>query len=174
MTQLDARPPVDDRDDRSDAATPTRRRVLVTGGVVAAAAAVTAACGSSSGGAAGSTSAPAASAGSSSAATPPAASSPAAGGITVQTSAVPVGGGTVLADQKVVVTQPTAGVYKAFTAVCTHQGCMVASVANGSISCPCHGSTFSAADGSVQGGPAPAPLASIPVTVTGTTIAVQG
>jgi len=174
MTQLDARPPVVDRDDRTDAGTPTRRRVLVTGGVVAAAAAVTAACGSSSGGAAGSTSAPAASAGSSSAAaSPPAASSPAAGGITVQTSAVPVGGGTVLADQKLVVTQPTAGVYKAFTAVCTHQGCMVASVANGSISCPCHGSTFSAADGSVQGGPAPAPLASIPVTVSGTTIAVQ-
>jgi len=151
---------------------PSRRRVLLTGGVVAAAAAVTAACGSSSGASAGSAAAttnPASPAGGSTAA----ASSPAAAGVTVATSAVPVGGGTILADQKIVVTQPTAGTYKAFTAVCTHQGCTVASVANGTITCPCHGSTFSAADGSVQAGPAPSPLASIPVTVSGTTITVQ-
>ena len=151
---------------------PSRRRVLLTGGVVAAAAAVTAACGSSSGASAGSAAAttnPASPAAGSTAAE----SSPAAAGVTVATSAVPVGGGTILADQKIVVTQPTAGTYKAFTAVCTHQGCTVASVANGTITCPCHGSTFSAADGSVQAGPAPAPLASIPVTVSGTTITVQ-
>ena len=151
---------------------PSRRRVLLTGGVVAAAAAVTAACGSSSGASAGSAAAttnPASPAGGSTAA----ASSPAAAGVTVATSAVPVGGGTILADQKIVVTQPTAGTYKAFTAVCTHQGCTVASVANGTITCPCHGSTFSAADGTVQAGPAPSPLASIPVTVSGTTITVQ-
>jgi len=154
---------------------PSRRRVLLTGGVVAAAAAVTAACGSSSGASAGSAAATTNPADASSPAggSTAAASSPAAAGVMVATSAVPVGGGTILADQKIVVTQPTAGTYKAFTAVCTHQGCTVASVANGTITCPCHGSTFSAADGSVQGGPAPAPLASIPVTVTGTTIAVQ-
>lgn len=154
MTQLDDRQttPTD------ETSGPSRRQILLTGGIVAAAAAVTAACGSSS---------------SSSSATP-AASSPAAGsGIAVATSDVPVGGGTILADQKVVVTQPVAGTYKAFTAVCTHQGCTVASVADGTISCPCHGSTFSAADGSVKGGPAPSPLASIPVTVSGTTISVQ-
>jgi Rieske Fe-S protein len=71
------------------------------------------------------------------------------------------------------VTQPSAGTFKAFNAVCTHQGCTVASVANGTITCPCHNSQFSAADGSVQSGPAPSPLASIAVTVTGTQITVQ-
>ena len=76
-------------------------------------------------------------------------------------------------DAKVVVTQPTAGVFKAFTAVCTHQGCIVASVANGTINCPCHGSMYSVADGSVKGGPAPAPLAAVPVTVAGDTITLS-
>lgn len=150
---------------------PSRRRLLVTGGVVAAAAAVTAACGSSTGSAA---SAPAGSAPAGSApagSSPAAASSPA--GVTVKTSDVPVGGGTILPDQKIVVTQPTAGSFKAFTAVCTHQGCTVAAVSGGSIVCPCHGSQFSITDGSVQGGPAPAPLAAIPLTVSGSTITVQ-
>jgi Rieske Fe-S protein len=129
---------------------PTRRQVLVTGGVVIAAAAVTAACGSSG-------------------------SSSAGGGgtVTLATSDVPVGGGKIFDAQHVVVTQPSAGTFKAFNAVCTHQGCTVASVANGTITCPCHNSQFSAADGSVQSGPAPSPLASIAVTVTGTQITVQ-
>ena len=164
MTQLDDRAttPTD------EARGPSRRQVLLTSGVVAAAAAVTAACGSSSA----STSSPATTtpaASSPAASTPPAsgpaASTPAASGIQVSTADVPVGGGTILADQKVVVTQPVAGTYKAFTAVCTHQGCTVASVANGTITCPCHGSTFSAADGSVTGGPPPAPLTRLPVKV---------
>lgn len=151
---------------------PSRRRVLVTGGVVAAAAAVTAACGSSGGGtASGSAASPA---GSSSDSGGPAASSPAAGGgATVPEADVPVGGGTVLADQKVVVTQPAAGQFKAFTAVCTHMGCTVASVANGTINCPCHGSQYSIKDGSVVAGPAPAPLAPVPFTIAGTTITLQ-
>jgi len=150
---------------------PSRRQVVVTGGLLAAAVAVTAACGSST---SGSASSAAAAAAASSPGTPgsPDGSSPAAG-VTVPTSAVPVGGGTILTDQKIVVTQPQAGTYKAFTAVCTHLGCTVASVANDTITCPCHGSQFSAADGSVLSGPAPAPLASIPVTVSGTTISVQ-
>jgi Rieske Fe-S protein len=143
-----------------------RRRVLLTGAVVVAGAAVTAACGSS-GSSTSSTSAAAegSPAGSSSA-------SSAGGGIDVKTADVPVGGGVVLADQKVVVTQPTAGTYKAFSAVCTHQGCVVASVSDGTIVCPCHGSTYSAADGSVTGGPAPAPLTSLPVTVNGSDLSV--
>ncbi|MBS2532975.1 Rieske (2Fe-2S) protein [Catenulispora sp. NF23] len=80
-------------------------------------------------------------------------------------SSVPVGGGTILAAQKIVLTQPTAGTYKAFTAVCTHMGCIVGTVQNGLIVCPCHGSEYHIADGSVANGPAPTPLAAIPITV---------
>lgn len=78
---------------------------------------------------------------------------------------VPVGGGKVF--DKIVVTQPKAGEFKAFTAVCTHAGCLVRTVENNTINCPCHGSKYSAEDGSVQGGPAPAPLAAVQVTVQG-------
>jgi Rieske Fe-S protein len=80
---------------------------------------------------------------------------------------IPVGGGVVFADQKVVVTQPTKGDFKAFTAVCTHQGCVVSNVADGTINCPCHASKFSIEDGSVQSGPAPSALGTVDVTVKG-------
>ena len=83
------------------------------------------------------------------------------------TSDVPVGGGTVYPDQKVVVTQPTQGTFKGYSAVCTHQGCLVANVTGGSINCPCHASHFSIEDGSVQSGPAPRPLPEVRLTVTG-------
>ena len=89
------------------------------------------------------------------------------GGGLVATADVPVKGGVVLDDKKVVVTQPASGEFKAFTAVCTHQSCTVASVKANTITCPCHGSTYSALDGSVQGGPAPSPLREIAVTVEG-------
>lgn len=65
------------------------------------------------------------------------------------TSAIPVGGGKIFSAQGVVVTQPTAGTFKAFTTICTHQGCPVTSVANGTINCPCHGSQYAIADGAV-------------------------
>jgi Rieske Fe-S protein len=81
-------------------------------------------------------------------------------------SAVPVGGGMVFTAAQVVVTQPTKGVYKAFSAVCTHVGCVCNVVANGTINCPCHGSKFKITDGSVVTGPAPSPLAAKTVTVT--------
>ena len=83
------------------------------------------------------------------------------------TSDVPVGGGKIYADQKVVVTQPTKGDFKGFSAVCTHQGCLVANVDGGTINCTCHGSRFSIEDGTVQGGPAPSPLGAVPVAVDG-------
>jgi Rieske Fe-S protein len=82
-------------------------------------------------------------------------------------SAVPVGGGMVYTAAKVVVTQPSKGVYKAFSAVCTHVGCLCNQVADGTINCPCHGSKFKITDGSVVAGPAPAPLPAKTVTVTG-------
>ncbi len=85
-------------------------------------------------------------------------------------SSIPVGGGTVFADKDVVVTQPTAGEYKAFSATCTHQGCKVKSVADGVIVCPCHGSKFAIADGAVTAGPAKSPLPEKSVTVEGGSI----
>lgn len=93
----------------------------------------------------------------------------AADGIPVaETSDIPLEGGKVVAnDGGTVITQPSAGTYNAFTAICTHQGCTVASVADNQITCPCHGSIFSAKDGSVIQGPANAPLAAKPVVVSG-------
>jgi Rieske Fe-S protein len=90
-----------------------------------------------------------------------------AGQLPVDTADVPVGGGIVLADAKLVVTQPSDGEFKCFTAVCTHKGCTVGSVENGEIACPCHGSRFSAADGTVVNGPAENPLEERPVKVEG-------
>jgi Rieske Fe-S protein len=73
-------------------------------------------------------------------------------------SAIPVGGGKIYTAAKVVVTQPTRGQYKAFSAVCTHVGCIMSEVADGTIDCPCHGSEFKITTGAVVTGPAPAPL----------------
>ena len=133
-----------------------RRTALQLGGLVAVGVAVTA-CGgggSSSGAAAGSgSSTGGATSGSS--------------GAVAQTSDIPVGGGVVLPDQAVVVTQPQEGQFKAFSAICTHQGCLVSEVTDNQILCPCHGSLFSAEDGSVIQGPATAPLEPAGVTVDG-------
>ncbi|MET8803494.1 Rieske (2Fe-2S) protein [Streptomyces sp. NPDC004546] len=84
-----------------------------------------------------------------------------------KTSDIPEGGGKVFKDQGVVVTQPAAGTFKAFSSKCTHQGCAVGSVANGVIVCPCHNSHFSAEDGSVKKGPATQPLPAAKITVSG-------
>ena len=89
------------------------------------------------------------------------------------TAEVPEGGGKIIDGKNIVLTQPQAGSFKAFTAVCTHQGCIVSTVANGTIDCPCHGSKFSIKDGSVVNGPATSPLAPVAIKVEGTSI-VQG
>ncbi|WP_155368012.1 Rieske (2Fe-2S) protein [Catellatospora vulcania] len=78
---------------------------------------------------------------------------------------IPVGGGKVYSTAMVVVTQPVAGDFKAFTSICTHWGCQVAAVENDQIICRCHGSRFSATDGSVVLGPATLPLGPKAVTV---------
>jgi Rieske Fe-S protein len=85
-------------------------------------------------------------------------------------SDVPVGGGKILADKKIVITQPRADSFEAFTAVCTHGGCTVSSVSDGTINCPCHGSKFSVTNGSVVSGPAASPLAPVSITVQGSSI----
>ncbi len=93
------------------------------------------------------------------------------GGSAIATTAdVPEGGGLILGDPQVVITQPTAGEFKGFSSICTHQGCPVDNVSDGTINCICHGSMFSIEDGSVVGGPAPSPLPEKQVTVTGSDI----
>ncbi|MEV6027539.1 Rieske (2Fe-2S) protein [Streptomyces sp. NPDC052036] len=84
-----------------------------------------------------------------------------------KTSDIPEGGGKVFADQGVVVTQPSAGTFKAFSSKCTHQGCAVKDIADGVIVCPCHNSQFSATDGSVKKGPATQALPAAKITVSG-------
>lgn len=163
----------------------TRRGVLAGVGLVGLAGAITAcgASGSSSsaaaadpatsagGGATSATSAAAAPAASAAASSP--GSSGSASGALTGTSDIPVGGGKIFDTQLVVVTQPTAGEFKAFSAVCTHMGCTVNQIANGRIDCPCHGSEYSITDGAVLAGPAPRPLPAKTIKVTGDSIFLE-
>jgi len=144
----------------------------------AACAAVLAGCSrynSNNGGIAGSQPAPATSSSAAQAA-PPASGSGAAGSgaaapaALASTSDVPVGGGKILADKKIVITQPKSGEFHGFSAVCTHAGCIVGTVSGGTINCPCHGSRFSITNGSVVNGPAPSPLPPVGIKVQGTSI----
>jgi Rieske Fe-S protein len=80
-------------------------------------------------------------------------------------SDIPVGGGAIYKAAKVVVTQPASGQYKAFSAVCTHVGCIVNKVTDGTIGCPCHGSEFTVTNGAVVAGPAPSPLPARQITI---------
>jgi Rieske Fe-S protein len=73
----------------------------------------------------------------------------------------------ILADEKVVVTQPEAGTFKAFSSTCTHMSCQVTRISGDRIACPCHSSSFSIVDGSVQGGPAQRPLPKVAIKVQG-------
>jgi Rieske Fe-S protein len=84
-----------------------------------------------------------------------------------KTAAVPVGSGVIVGD--IVVTQPTAGVFKGFSTVCPHAGCNVSKVADGTIDCPCHGSKFDL-QGAVVNGPATKPLEPKAVVVQGDSI----
>lgn len=144
---------------------PGRRTVVAAAGAAGLAVALTA-CGGSDDDSS-SSSAPADSSGSSSPT-----EDGSAGGATAlaSTADIPEGGGKVFADQKVVVVQPTAGEFKAFSATCTHQGCAVKGVADGVINCPCHNSNFSITDGSVKSGPAKKPLPEMQITVSGDSI----
>ena len=129
----------------------TRRQVLVAGGAVAAGGVLAGCAGGSTSGQ----------------------GSGASAGTTVASVAeVPVAGGVVNADAGVVVVQPEAGQIKAFTAVCPHQGCLVSSVEGNEIICACHGSVFSAVDGSVVRGPARSGLDAVAVTVDGDTVTI--
>ncbi|MFI5492140.1 Rieske (2Fe-2S) protein [Actinoplanes sp. NPDC051859] len=81
---------------------------------------------------------------------------------------VPEGGGVIKGDY--VITQPEKGTFKAFSKICTHQGCPVTEVGGGQITCKCHNSTFSMTDGQPTGGPARKALAETKVEVDGDNI----
>lgn len=141
----------------------TRRRALTGAAGVGVALPVLAACGGDDG---------------PSTASDPAASTPEQGGASssagepggealAATTDIEVGGGAIYPDEEVVVTQPSEGEFKAFSIVCTHQGCAVSEVSEEGIVCPCHNSVFSISDGSPQGGPATVPLEERAITVEG-------
>ncbi len=92
----------------------------------------------------------------------------------VSTAQVPVGGGVILSEKHVVVTQSEAGRFRAFTSTCTHLGCTVAEVSEGRIKCPCHGSQFAIYDGSVVHGPAARALPAYEVKVVGGEVTIAG
>jgi Rieske Fe-S protein len=140
---------------------PSRRRVLAIVAVTGAGGALLAACGGSDT----TTTTPGGSGGDGSTDTGGSSQTGGAGTALVATDKVPVGGGVILGGPRIVVTQPAKGTFKAFSAVCTHQSCMVGMVKDNVISCPCHGSAYSATDGSVKNGPATRALRAIPVTV---------
>jgi Rieske Fe-S protein len=85
------------------------------------------------------------------------------------TDDIPIGQGTVVAmgNKPVIVVNSDQGV-KAFSAICTHLGCIVAFDSTlGHIVCPCHDGHFNAVTGQVLSGPPPAPLPPVTVTVEG-------
>ncbi len=97
---------------------------------------------------------------------------PTVDGFSVAAADIPVGGGKVFKEQKLVITQPTRGSFKAFSAVCPHQGCLVGAIEDGEIQCPCHASRFAVADGAVLNGPAATGLPAERVVVAGTTVTI--
>ncbi|HTR93644.1 MAG TPA: Rieske (2Fe-2S) protein [Trebonia sp.] len=157
----------------------TRRGVLAGVGLVGLAGAITA-CG---GGASSSQAEGAGTTQAASSGTQAAASSASAGGSSASasgaagalatTSQIPVGSGMIFTSQQVVVTQPTSGEFKAFSAVCTHMGCIVNQISDGTIDCPCHGSQYSIKTGDVVGGPAPKPLPAKQIKVSGDSIFLE-
>lgn len=129
--------------------TPASRRGLLNGAGAAIGAACLGACGQTS-------------------------KTPSTGAGTIAAADVPVGSGVVVGDTYYIVTQPTAGVFKAFNRACTHAGCPINKVADKEMICTCHGSKFSITDGSVLAGPAQTPLPEVKVTKSGDTLTITG
>lgn len=91
------------------------------------------------------------------------------GEVLARVADVPDGGGVVLEGPKVVLAR-NGNTLSAFSAVCTHQGCLVGGVRDGVIVCPCHASRFDATTGEVLSGPARSALPPVAVQLDGDTI----
>jgi Rieske Fe-S protein len=173
-------------DRQVEVADPTRRAVIAGAGVVGASALLSGcgwdtanlkdkylAEGQQPAAAPATTGAPPAAAVSDAPAAPAQGQAPAANGggpRLASTGDIPVGSGRIFANEKVVVTQPTEGTFKAYDTTCSHAGCAVTKISGGKINCLCHGAEFSAEDGSVTGGPAPTGLQEVSINVEGDAI----
>src|SRR5882757_2063384 len=82
-------------------------------------------------------------------------------------SDIKVGGCKIYSKLKVVVTQPTAGKFFAFSSICTHQECELIDCEGGKLNCPCHASTFDMSTGAPDSPPATVALPKKKVTVAG-------
>jgi cytochrome b6-f complex iron-sulfur subunit len=94
--------------------------------------------------------------------------------VTVPLKEIPDGGAKFFEFEglaAVLVKQKGGGV-AAFSAVCSHLGCIVQwQQAQNQFLCPCHGGQFSS-DGNVLGGPPPKPLTKLPFTVNGDSVTI--
>lgn len=91
--------------------------------------------------------------------------------VRVPVADVPQEGGIVR--DRVVVTQPSEGDFRAFDASCPHQGCAVDEVTAEAIVCPCHGSEFDPTSGDRTTGPATEGLTERTATVDGDEVVVS-
>jgi nitrite reductase/ring-hydroxylating ferredoxin subunit len=91
-----------------------------------------------------------------------------------KTSAVPVKGGKTFSvgGKKILITQPKKGTFKAFLAVCTHQGGALNGAVNNEIKCNLHGAKFDATTGMAKS-VAPRALGKVSVTVAGGNVRVK-
>ena len=151
----------------------TRRGMLAGVGLVGLASAITACGGGTSSSAPAAGNAGTTPGGPESSAPAASAAGGAAAGALAATSQIPVGSGMIFPAKQVVVTQPSANEFKAFSAVCTHMGCIVNQISDGTIDCPCHGSQYSIKTGDVVAGPAPNPLPAKQIKVSGGSIFLE-
>lgn len=148
---------------------PNRRAVVAAVGAAGLAVALTA-CGSDDDASGSSTEQGAGAGATTEASGGSSASSGAGGAALAKTADIPEGGGKVFSDEKVVVSQPTAGDFKAFSTICTHKNCPMTDLKGDTLTCACHNSQFSVLDGSVKKGPATQPLAAKQISVSGDSI----
>jgi nitrite reductase/ring-hydroxylating ferredoxin subunit len=92
-----------------------------------------------------------------------------------KTTDIPIGSGKKfdVDGVQILITQPRAGEFRGFSAVCTHAGFVMSNMANSEIKCDNHGAVYSADDGSVLSGPAPRALGKVTVTIEGDEVLVS-